>query len=265
MTEREIPTLRLDFDINEETDAFYFNCPITGENVADMAECPEELVFYYDNLDSECTYLNSWAEKLSEAYEALPEEEQNFDLKDYILEKLPADKKHFLLIVAHPMGVGGDFIELLYEGEYKGRVNNYVSNVNTQADSFPHIPLFHIEYGEGSPNSTPLKSPTGEDLCSFETPPSNLVIHYKNWDDNRYQSDCNNKPPFTYLNEKYSQFWEDYQNMLEESDDSEYINFLHYLMDALPQEKNFFRLLISDRFSPTEDYELLVYEGSYSY
>lgn len=263
MAEREIPTHFLDFDVIEGTDEFYFNCPITGENVVDMHEWPEELIMYFDNLDG-IHHLNTWAEELNNQYEQLEEGHEYYELREYIQAHLPLDKEYYILEVTHPQGVHGDYIQLLYEGVYEGRVNNYPKNPITLQESYPDIPLIHIEDGFLHKGSEEVKlDKSTKILIDFKTPPKNLVIQYKNWDDNDYQSEYNNKPPFTYLVEGYSHTWSDYQKLIEESDESPYLNFIHYLIDTLPKDKPYFRILLSSSQGCTEDYDVFVYEGTY--
>ncbi len=118
MEEREIPTYCFDFEINDDTDEYYFYCPISGQNVVDQDEFPKELVMYFDNLEGDCKYLNPWAEELKEQYEQLGDDHDYWDLREYIKAKLPAEKSYYCLVITHPEGVHGDFIELYYEGTY---------------------------------------------------------------------------------------------------------------------------------------------------
>ena len=115
MEEREIPTFCFDFEINEENDDYYFYCPVTGKNVVDMDEWPKELVMYFDNLEG-VRYLNQWATTISEQLE----DKYPYDVKDYVINNLSSDKPYYCLIITHPEGVHGDFIELYYEGIYPG-------------------------------------------------------------------------------------------------------------------------------------------------
>jgi hypothetical protein len=73
---------------------------------------------YFDNLEGDCKYLNPWAEELKEQYEQLGDDHDYWDLREYIKAKLPAEKSYYCLVITHPEGVRGDFIELYYEGNY---------------------------------------------------------------------------------------------------------------------------------------------------
>jgi hypothetical protein len=118
---REIPVFCEDFAYGErlyESEPAYsfYPCPVTGNNILSQ-EHPDELLVYYDNLDSQITHLNTRCHAIYQDYQ---KEEYSFDSDfiNYLIDRLPADLPIYHLVISHPDGVGGDFVELLYEGVY---------------------------------------------------------------------------------------------------------------------------------------------------
>jgi hypothetical protein len=119
------PTIYLDAEYDESTDTAVFNCPFSRLNTMewdyDFEDYPKELLFYCLNLVGEASYVHiALKDHESEYWESDDLQEEYEDLSDYILAKLPTDKKYFRLVVTHPEGVSGDFATFIYEGEWKG-------------------------------------------------------------------------------------------------------------------------------------------------
>jgi hypothetical protein len=122
MTEkREIPIYCEEFAYGEilyedEPANSFYPCPITGNNILDQ-EHPDELLAYFDNLMGEVTHISPLVESIHEAFLA---EEDCFesDFIEYLIEHLPVDTPLYCLVISHPEGVSGDFVELLYKGVY---------------------------------------------------------------------------------------------------------------------------------------------------
>jgi hypothetical protein len=119
------PTICLDAEYAESTDTAVFNCPFSGLNTMewddDFEDYPKELLFYCLNLVGEPSYVREELTDFeSEYWESDDLQEEYEDLSDYILAKLPTDKKYFRLVVTNPEGDHGDFATFIYEGEWKG-------------------------------------------------------------------------------------------------------------------------------------------------
>lgn len=121
MSEREIPVFCEDFAYGErlygsEPGYNFYECPVTGENIL-AQEHPEELLVYYDNLDGGITHLNENYQSIYDEY-IETEYASDSDFIAYLVDRLPSDMPLYHLIISHPQGVSGDFVELLYKGVY---------------------------------------------------------------------------------------------------------------------------------------------------
>jgi uncharacterized protein YjbI with pentapeptide repeats len=121
MSKREIPVFCEDFAYGErlygsEPGYTFYECPVTGENII-AQEHPEELLVYYDNLDGGITHLNENYQSIYDEY-IETEYASDSDFIAYLVDRLPAEMPLYHLIISHPQGVSGDFVELLYKGVY---------------------------------------------------------------------------------------------------------------------------------------------------